>query len=84
MPVCVATAVGAGGAQYLVLDTAQTDLTNCTYLLEDGTSYAWRELTNLTVPQATEIGTLIGIAWATAFTFRLILRALKVDEAPPV
>jgi hypothetical protein len=82
MPVCVA-AVESGpatGAYYLTLDPSRTDTSTCAYLIDDGASNAWRELGNMSIENASQIGTAVGLVWAIAYGIRLVIRSVRVDE----
>lgn len=84
MAVCAVAVQNSSGAYILQLDPARTDLSTCPYIIEDGSSNAWRELGNLTLDDAAVISTYVGVVWAIAFGMRLILRAMRSDEAPTV
>jgi hypothetical protein len=79
MPVCVAVQSG----NVLVLDPTHTDLSTCAYVIEDGSSNAWRELGNMSIEQAGQIGTAVGLVWAIAWGFKQLVRAVRVDEVSP-
>lgn len=84
MPVCVAAVQNSSGAYVLTLDPSKSDTSQCTYLIEDGASNAWRELGNMSLADASVIGTAAGVVWAIAFGFRLVIRAMRSDEASQV
>lgn len=84
MPVCVAAVPNASGAYVLALDPGKTDISQCTYFIEDGASNAWRELGNMSLADAGVISTAVGVVWAIAFGFKMVIRAMRSDEATQV
>lgn len=86
MPVCVAAVESGPGAgvYYLTLDPSRTDLSTCTYVIDDGASNAWRELGNMSLADAAVISSSVGVVWAIAFGFKLLWRSLRSDESNSV
>ena len=80
MPVCARAIQQADGTLLLALDPTAQDLSTCPYLVEDGASNAWRELGNLSIDNAHVIGLAVGAVWAVAFTFRVLVRALSLNQ----
>ena len=71
------TAEGPDGipvtSEYLVRDT-NTDLATCAYVVETGSSQptAWQELGNMSLENASLIGTQVALVWCIAWTFRAL------------
>lgn len=82
MSVCARAIQQADGTLVLALDPTVKDLSTCAYTVEDGASNAWRELGNMSIENAQQIGTLVGVVWAVAYTFRLLIEAVKTFESP--
>jgi hypothetical protein len=81
MVVCVKSVVHpATGTETLALDLSITDTSTCQYVLESGAANNWRELGNMSIENAQLIGVSVGVVWAVAFGFKLIISALRVDE----
>lgn len=82
MAACVAAIQSTPGGPYILqLDPSHADLSTCSYLVEDGTSNGWRELGNLSMDQATQIGITIGLVWAGAWGIKQIVRAIRTTDA---
>lgn len=79
MPVCVVP-VQSGGALVLTLDPTNTDISSCTYIIEDGASNAWRELGNMSIENATQIGVSMGVVWAIAWGFKQMVRLVRDSD----
>lgn len=82
MPVCARAIQQADGSLLLALDPAHPDLSTCPYTVDDGASNAWRELGNMSYENAFVIGSGVGVVWAIAFTFRLLIKAVSIFESP--
>lgn len=81
MTTCVkAVKEGVGDNYILSLDLTQTDISKCTYTMEDGSSTAWRELGNMSIDNAATIGAAVGVVWAIAFGIKAIIRAMRTGE----
>lgn len=79
MAVC-ARAIDQNGVLLLALDPTATDLTTCPYVVEDGSSTAWRELGNLSIENAADISVVIAGLWTVAFIFKTLRRTLAVGD----
>jgi hypothetical protein len=79
MAVCAKAIQQADGTLLLALDPTRTDLSTCPYVVDDGASNAWRELGNMSIENAQQIGVLVGVLWAGAWGFRAIRKALSID-----
>lgn len=85
MAVCVVSVIHpATGTPYLALDTERADISTCPYVIQDGSSNAWQELGNMSIENASQIGTAMGLVWAIAWGFKAIRRAISVDESKEV
>lgn len=76
MTVCAQ--VDLNGAVYVV-DPQPVDTSACGLVLVSGhqaNSSPWA----LTVEQGSQIGSAILVVWALAFVFRMVIRALNVDQ----
>lgn len=76
MTVCVV--VDSNGAVYVV-DPQPVDTAACGLVLVSGleaNSSPW----SVTVEQGSQIGGAILLVWGLAFVFRVVIRALNVDE----
>lgn len=76
MPVCARAIQQPDGTLLLALDPANTNLATCPYVVEDGASNAWRELGNMSLDNAQEIGFSVGLLWIGAWAFKTIGRAI--------
>jgi len=83
MSVCARAIQQADGTLLLALDPTVKDLSTCAYTVEDGASNAWRELGNMSTENAIAISTAVGVLWAGAFTFRLLIQAVNTFEKSP-
>lgn len=79
MTACV-KAVATDGGMVLMLDPTVSDLSQCAYTVEDGSSTAWRELGSLSLQNAVDITFSIVLLWAGAFAFKLVRRALDIGD----
>lgn len=73
---CVA--IGGNGAVFVV-DPQPVDTAACGLVLVSGveaSSSPW----SLTVEQGSQVGGAILLAWGLAFVFRVVIRALNVDQ----
>jgi hypothetical protein len=82
MPVCARAVQQADGSLLLALDPTRTDLSTCAYVVDDGASNAWRELGNMSIENAIVISTSVGVLWAIAYSFRLIISSVSTFESP--
>jgi hypothetical protein len=82
MAVCARAVQQADGTLLLALDPAAQDLSACPYVVDDGASNAWRELGNMSIENAQVLGVAVGVVWAIAFTFRLLIKAVSIFESP--
>lgn len=80
MPVCARAVQLPDGTLVLALDPVATNLSTCPYVVEDGATNAWRELGNMSLENAQQIGMYVGAAWAVAFAARVIIRALSLNQ----
>lgn len=81
MTVCVAAVQQvSGGAYVLQLAPAQTDISQCAYTIEDGSSTAWRELGNMSMANAQQVGVAVIVVWAIAWGFKQIARTIKTTD----
>lgn len=76
MAVCARAVQQADGTLLLALDPTAKDLSACPYVVQDGATTAWQELGSMSIENAHVIGLALGLVWATAFTFRLLARAI--------
>lgn len=82
MAVCAKAVQQADGSYLLALDPSRADLSTCAYVVDDGASNAWRELGNMSIDNAITISSAIGVLWAIAFSFRLIISSVSTFESP--
>lgn len=82
MAVCAKGVQQPDGTILLALEPTAQDLSTCAYVVDDGASNAWRELGSMSIENAQQIGTLVGVVWAAAFSFRLIRMAVESYESP--
>lgn len=80
MAVCARAVEQADGTLVLALDPTAQDLSTCPYVVQDGATNAWQELGNLSIENAHVIGLSLGAVWAVAFTFRVLIRALSLNQ----
>lgn len=81
MSTCVKAVKESGGSNYILsLDMTTTDHSQCMYLVEDGTSNAWRELGNMSLENASQLGVAIGLVWAIAWGFRQVARTIRTTD----
>lgn len=80
MAVCARAVQQGDGTLLLALDPTAQDLSTCPYVVQDGTANAWQELGNLSIENAHAIGLAVGAVWAVAFTFRVIIRSLSLNQ----
>lgn len=76
MAVCARAVQQSDGTLVLALDPTAKDLSTCPYVVQDGATTAWQELGSMSIENAHAIGLSVGLVWATAFTFRLLARAI--------
>lgn len=76
MPVCAHAIQQPDGVLLLALDPTAQDLSKCQYMVEDGSSNAWRELGNMSIQDAELIGGSVAVVWAIAWGFRAIRKAV--------
>lgn len=82
MTTCVKAVKEVAGNNYVLsLDLTQTDISQCTYTMEDGSSTAWRELGNMSIANATQISVSVAVVWAIAFGFKAIRKSLYSDDS---
>lgn len=79
MAVCARAVQQPDGSFLLGLDPAVTDLTTCAYVVETGSATGWRELGNMSIDNATEIGSYVGVVWAIAWGFRAVAKSLSLQ-----
>jgi len=79
MTVC-AKLISTADGMVVALDPTHTDLSTCAYVLEDGSSTAWRELGNLSLENASQISMLVAALWALAFGLRQVRRVLDAAD----
>jgi predicted esterase YcpF (UPF0227 family) len=77
--VCARAVLQPDGSFYLALDPTVTDLSTCAYVVEDGASNAWRELGNLSLENSQVIGVSVGLVWAVAWGFKMIIRSINLN-----
>lgn len=77
MATCAVAVQQADGTLLLALSPTTKDLSTCPYLVEDGTSNAWRELGNMSVADAQVIGASVGVVWAIAWGFKAIRKSIS-------
>lgn len=80
MAVCARAVQQPDGTLLLALDPTATDLSTCPYVVQDGAMNAWHELGNLSIANAETIGLGIGVVWGVAFTFRVLIRTLSLNQ----
>lgn len=80
MAVCARAVQQPDGTLVLALDPTATDLSTCPYVVQDGATNAWHELGNLSIENAQSVGLMVGAVWATAFVFRVLIRALALNQ----
>lgn len=76
MPVCVKAIPQPDGSLVLALDPTSTNLASCPYVVESGASNAWRELSNLSVSDAQQLGLAIGLFWSIAWVFKTLGKSI--------
>lgn len=80
MTVCARAIQQPDGTLLLALDPTNTNLSTCAYVVEDGSSTAWRELGNLSLNDAQTIGFCVGLLWVGAWAFKTIGRVIPSHE----
>lgn len=81
MAVCARAVQQADGTLLLALDPANSNLSTCSYVVEDGASNAWRELGNMSLDNAQTISLGVGTLWAMAWGFKAIGRVFRAPES---
>lgn len=77
MPICAKAVQQPDGTLLLALDPLVTDFSTCPYVVESGGANAWRELGNLTVDGAQQIGSAVGLFLAIAWGFKTLGRVVS-------
>lgn len=80
MPVCARAIQQPDGTLVLALDPTNPDLSTCPYVVDDGASNAWRELGNMSIENAQVIGISVGCAWAVAWGFKALVKAVSIND----
>jgi hypothetical protein len=80
MPVCARAIQQPDGSLLLGLDPTNPDLSTCPYVVDDGATNAWRELGNMSIENATTIGTAVGLVWAVAWGFKALIKAVSIYD----
>lgn len=68
------------GETFLAVDSTQSNLSACTYVVEDGANSGFNALFNMSINDALVISTAIGLLWAVAYGFRVLARFLASDD----
>lgn len=80
-PVCGYLVKQTDGTYLLGVDPAAADLSACAYIVEGGSGNNWRELGNMSIANAEQIGVAVGVVWAIAWGFRAIAKSLSNYES---
>lgn len=68
------------GETFLAIDSTQSNLSACAYVVEDGANSGFSALFNLSIEDALVISTAIAFLWAVAYGFRVIAKFLSSDD----
>jgi hypothetical protein len=79
MSVCARAVQQPDGTLVLALAPTVTDLSTCPYLVEDGASNAWRELGNMSIENAHQIGMTFGLCLAVVWGFKIIRKSISIN-----
>lgn len=81
MPVCARAVQQADGSVALVLDTTQTNVSACAYVVQTGPEIA-NSLVTLSVQDGAEISAAIVGTWAAAWGIRQVANLLQQNGNP--
>lgn len=77
MSVCARAVQQPDGTLLLALDPTVTNFSTCPYVVESGGNNAWRELGNMSVDGAQQIGLAVGLFWAISWGFKTLGRVVS-------